>query len=264
MAGKLFGDMNLVHDDYLTFGGCSGSGPTQLIGSDGERSGFEPAVAEAIGRQLGVGVRWKTLEWTDLYPSLEDGRIDGVFYNQAITPERLEKADFTEPYGVFHEAILVAKDSPVRGLPDLVGLRVGAVRQTTNLTLAEAIPGAEVVPYAPSVEDFHTMVDDVLLGRIDALVDDELFLEQYVAKGYRIAFTVKTHNPYGIAVRKDSALRSALNGALRTVRESGELEQIWNSAFPHTPYEQPTPKPDNDHASLRAILAGPDAIRVRD
>lgn len=236
---KLDKSVELVEPGVLTFGACwVNAPPLHIIDENGEHSGYEPAVARALCDLLGVGLRWVSVDWSKLYPTLDAGRIDGVFYNQSITPERLARADFTVPYGLFSESVLVMPESPVRVPADLRCRRVGALAHTSNEELAEAFDGADVVPYPASGNGFYAMLKDLHDGRIDALVDDELFLRPF--EGYRIAFSVPTDNPYGIALRKGSdPLRHALDGALDGLVNGGKLERIWNECLPPELYVPP-------------------------
>ena len=46
----------------------------------------------------------------DFYTSLnpeKDSAYDVIWFNQAITPERQKLVTFTQPYGLFDEAVLV-------------------------------------------------------------------------------------------------------------------------------------------------------------
>jgi polar amino acid transport system substrate-binding protein len=247
----------LVGPPHLTLGSAAESGPTHEIGADGTHTGFEPSIAGALAARLGLEVRWVVLEWWDLYPALEERRIDAILYNQSVTPDRMEKAAFTPPYGVFHESVMTRRDSGIRSPADLRGKRVGALVATTNMELATAVDGAEVVEYAGSVASFMQMVEDVRTGVLDALVDDEIYLAKQESAELHRAFTVRTGNAYGMASRLGEDLSAALATAMAEVRDSGELQRIWEDSFPGHPYERPVVGPVRSQAEMRALLAGP-------
>ncbi|ORV30263.1 hypothetical protein AWB99_14275 [Mycolicibacterium confluentis] len=246
----------------LTLGACSGSGPTNVLHADGGRTGFEPGLADQLAAVLGLSVQWMTLEWADLYGALAGGRIDGILYNQTITAARRELADFTRPYGVFHEAVLTVAGSNIRELDDLAGRRLGAIERTNNHVLAQAIAGDGVVSYPANAEGFDQMLEDLRRGRIDALVDNEIWLGPYTAEGFQIAFTIRTGNVYGIAVVRGSALRTPLDDAISAMERSGVLEALWQQSFPGIPYDRPQAEVEHDLDTLRALLREPAAIRV--
>jgi polar amino acid transport system substrate-binding protein len=252
----------LLRPGFLTFGACSGSGPTHVVGEDGEHSAFEGAVAQAVCRHLGLQPAWEIFEWDEMYPALADRRADAILYNQCITETRLQKADFSRPYGVFHEAVMVRDDSPIHTPADLVGASVGGIETTTCLDVAFAFDGADVRVYKSGVASFEGMIEDLREGRLDALVDDELYLAQYSAEGMRLAFAIQTANPYGIAVAKGSPLREALNEALDALEASGELQAIWAEAFPGTPFESQGRAEEPTIEKLRELVRDPANIRL--
>jgi ABC-type amino acid transport substrate-binding protein len=86
-----------------------------------ERLGYEPELARALCQRLGLMPLWYNLPMADFYISLIAGNYDVVWFNQAITEERKAKADFTRPYGLFDEAVLVRKESFVTAPKDLAG-----------------------------------------------------------------------------------------------------------------------------------------------
>src|SRR5699024_1947688 len=65
---------------------------------DGELVGFDVEVFETIADNLGYSVEWVKADFAGLMGQLETGRIDTIANVVAITPERLEAYNFTEPY----------------------------------------------------------------------------------------------------------------------------------------------------------------------
>lgn len=98
-----------------------------IADADGGRPGYEPAVGALLAAELGLELKWVFLPWAELLPSVADGRADAVLCGQGIIPARQAVADFTEPYAVFHESVLVRAGDPVTGPADLRGRRVAAI-----------------------------------------------------------------------------------------------------------------------------------------
>lgn len=241
----------LVSSGVLTLGAAPYSGPpNHIVDAEGVHSGYEPAIAEALGEVLGVPIVWEHMEWPELYPALDADRIDAVLYNQGILPNRREVVDFTRPYGLYNESVLVNVASPVKHPDDLRGRRVGAVRNTTNTKLARAFEGAEVVDF----DRFPPMLDAVRSGEIDALVDDELYLGPMLGGEFRLAFTVPTKVSYGIAVKKGNPLGAYLDEVVKDLIESGELEAIWKREIVVVPFQRPEEQPERDVADITRII----------
>jgi polar amino acid transport system substrate-binding protein len=248
--------LELVNPGELTLGACPISGPpVHSIDEQGNHAGYEGSLADAIAGELGLRLRWEMLDWGGLYPALDARRVDAILYNQAIIPARRKLVDFTRPYGLFHESFLVLAESDVRGPKDLSGQRIGALGNTSNSRLAHAIDGAEVVEFPAGEEGFEAMLEALRSGDIAALVDDEIFLEAFNGQGFRVAFAVRTKNPYGIACRKGSGLLEALNEVLAGLHEGGRLEEMWHDAIPRHPFDPPEPQPDRSVEDLRSMVA---------
>ena len=151
--------------------------------------------------------------------------------NQAVTPERSARVQFTRPYGVFNEAMLVRGDRSIDSPDDLAGMRVGGLADSTNLELAKAWREAILVPFPGSDRVLPEMLAALKAGEIDALVDDELVLVAAADAdpNLRIAFTVPTQMAFAIAVLpKNEELLQALDHSLETLIADGTLAQLWD------------------------------------
>ena len=77
------------------------------------REGYEPSVAELVASVMGRTVEWVMVPWTDMIPAVQRHDADAVWCGQSIIPSRQEQVDFTRPYGVFHESLLVRAGSTI-------------------------------------------------------------------------------------------------------------------------------------------------------
>lgn len=204
-----------------------------------KRMGYEPELARAVCAKLGLEPVWFNLPMADFYPSLQTGKYDVVWFNQAITEERQAWADFTRPYGLFDEAVIVKADSHVQAPADLAGLRVGGLADSTNLILAESFPDVQIIPFPGSDNVLPEMLEALRKGEIDALIDDELVLIAAEAADpeLQVAFDVPTQVPFGIAViQGNQELVQALDHALDELIADGTLAQLWAHWIPWKPF----------------------------
>lgn len=197
--------------------------------NQGVRTGYEPELARAVCKRLELEPVWHNLPMADFYSSLQTGSYDVVWFNQAITPERQQWVDFTQPYGLFDEAVLVRADSPVHSPADLAGLRVGGLADSTNIALADSFLGVKTVPYPGSDKVLPEMLEALRSHEIDALIDDELVLLVAAEedKNLRLAFSMPTRVPFGIGLPKDTQLLHTLNETLSTLIADGTTTQLW-------------------------------------
>jgi polar amino acid transport system substrate-binding protein len=221
---------------------CINAAAAPLFGpadADGRRSGYEPAVGELLADTLGWSLQWVFLPWAELLPSLNDRRADAVLCGQSIIPARQAVADFTEPYAVFHESVLVRAGEKVAAPPDLRGRRVAAIAGSTNLALAETFDEAVTVPFGGESGDVSgDMLAALRAGDVDAVVGDDVVCGPLADDpDFDLAFTVKTANRWGLAVTTSRpSLLDALDEALAVVKADGRLSKAWQEWLPGREY----------------------------
>jgi polar amino acid transport system substrate-binding protein len=205
----------------------------------GVREGYEPAAAALVAETLGRPLEWVFKPWVEMVPAVDAGEGDAVWCGQGITDARRERADFTRPYAVFDESLLVLAGSGIGSPEQLAGKRLAAIAGSTNMALAETYEGAEPVPFGGESDDvFGEMLDALRAGEVDAVVDDDVaFLALADDPAYEIAFTVPTRNEWGVAVSKSRPeMRDELDRALAEVMADGRLEACWESWLPGLGY----------------------------
>ncbi|WP_231750874.1 ABC transporter substrate-binding protein [Mycobacterium sp. NAZ190054] len=195
------------------------------------RQGYEPGVAEILGAELGRPVEWVRVPWVDMIPAVQRGEADAVLCGQGITAERQAQVDFTRPYAIFHEGVLVRRGSGIRSAQDLVGRKVAAIENSTNMALAQTFTGAQPVAFGAGSDDVYAdMLAALRTGEVDAVVDDDVVFVPLGAThpDYELAFTVQTGNRWGIGVAKDrSDTLAEIDAALGRLIESGRLRKVW-------------------------------------
>lgn len=204
------------------------------IDDSGRRDGYEPAAAALVAGELGARLEWRVLAWADFYPALSDGRVDAVWCGQGITDARRELADFSRPYAIFDESLVVRADNPATSPDELRGQRIGAIAGSTNLTLAETFPGAEVVAFPGSEDVYGDMIHALRSDTIDGFVDDDVVMVPLGEEpDLRLSFTVATRNAWGVAVpRGQDDLRIGIDAALDAVVADGRLRAAWSQWMP--------------------------------
>jgi polar amino acid transport system substrate-binding protein len=139
----------------------------------GHLGGVTVALAQALGRQLGVPVR--------LMPYNEAGAVfadaasgwDVAFL--AIDPQRAQQIDFTTPYVVMVGTYLVRADSPFRTVADLDrdGVRIAAAKGSAyELYISRTLKHATVL----RAEDGAAALDAFRTGKVDAMASIEAAL----------------------------------------------------------------------------------------
>jgi polar amino acid transport system substrate-binding protein len=81
------------------------------VDKKGNIVGFDMDVMRMIAHLSGYEIEIKDLPYDSLLPALKAGKIDILAAETNITPERAKQGDFSNPYWMADQAILVAKDS---------------------------------------------------------------------------------------------------------------------------------------------------------
>jgi cystine transport system substrate-binding protein len=207
--------------------------PFNYVDEKGKLTGFEVDFTDAVAAKLKVKPDFQPGKWDGLLAALDVKRIDAVINQVTITPEREQKYAFTQPYTVSGIQIIVASStSGITKPADLAGKRVGVVLGSSyEKWMRENVPTADIRTY----DDDATRNQDLLVGRIDAILNDRLIvpnlLKQYngrlVAAGEPFATQKQA-----VAVRKDSGdLAQAIDGAISALRADGTLKTMSEKWF---------------------------------
>lgn len=223
---------------------CIDSDAPPLFGlqdpATGRREGFEPTVAGLVAAELGRRLEWVVVPWADMLPVVQAGGADAVLCGQGIIPTREAQVDFTRPYAVFHESVLVRRGEPIRSPEDLCGRKVAAIDASTNMALAQTFDGAQPVAFGGDSDDVYAdMLAALETGEVDGVVDDDVV---FVPLGdsdprFEVAFTVRTGNRWGIGVSKERPrLRAAIDAALGRLIADGRHRTVWQEWLPTLEY----------------------------
>ena len=205
----------------------------------GVREGYEPAAAALVAESLGRRLEWVFKPWVEMVPAVHAGEGDAIWCGQGITAERRRLVDFTRPYAVFDESLLVRAGTGMNSPAALAGKRIGAIAGSTNMALAETFDGAALVPFGGESDDvFGEMIEALRAGDVDGIVDDDVaFLALADDPDFEIAFTVPTRNEWGVAVPKTSPeARDELDRTLAVVIRDGRLAACWERWLPGLAY----------------------------
>lgn len=210
--------------------------PFQMLEADGKITGHDIDVMNAVAEAAGFKIEWKNTGWDPLFDGLDRGTVDIGISSITITEKRKEKYDFSEPYFVANQLILVAEDSPVNTLADLKGKKIGVQGATTGGEVVKKAFG-DTYEGLKEYDDMPSAVDDFFNGRVDAVVGDNGVIQYYVKKIENKKFKLIKDDSfevenYGIMVKKgNSEIMGKINEGLKKIKENGKLEEIRKQYF---------------------------------
>jgi polar amino acid transport system substrate-binding protein len=210
--------------------------PPMEFFDNGQRTGFDTELVEAIGKQLGRKIEWVDIDFKGLIPALVSKRVDMAVSAIYITDERKKVVDFTQPYYAGGLVVMVKGDnSTIKTPADLAGKKVSVQVGTKSVSyLKETQPKAQLVEVEKNQEMFN-LLD---IGRSDAAVTGKPAAYQYVRTrgGLKVLPEQLTTEEYGMAIRKDTPeLTKAVNEALAKLKADGTYDAIVKKWFPATP-----------------------------
>jgi polar amino acid transport system substrate-binding protein len=230
-------ELALVTPGALTVGTDKPAFPPYFEDNDPTNGkGFESAVAYAVANELGfpkADVKWTVVPFNSSYaPGPKDFDFD---INQiSITPKREQVVDFSRPYYVAPQAVVVGKGSQltdVSSLADLKDATIGVQIGTTSLDAAEEViqPSEQLKVF----NDSNDVVTALKQNQVDAVVVDlptAFYLTAAQVPGSKIVgqFNAPGGDSFGLLLQKDSGLTRCVDQALEELESSGKLEEITN------------------------------------
>jgi polar amino acid transport system substrate-binding protein len=197
--------------------------------------GFDVQIAQLLGEGLGRTPRFIQTGFTTLEASAARGDFDVALSGIEDSPARRSRLAVTIPYYEFRE-ILTVRDGDrarYRTLADLAGRRVatlGATLAADLLAAAQRDSGLVPVIYEDDVHPYS----DLLLGRIDAVVLDQVLAERGVRRNAGLVnqpAPLAVGHYVGVLAAEQAPLRDRMNDILRAAMRDGRLEAIfrrWN------------------------------------
>lgn len=205
---------------------------------DGDKLvGFDVEVIETIAANLGYTVEWTNTDFSGLMGQLETGKIDTVANVVAVTEERKQKYDFTDPYSYAGVTIVTHVDNTdINTLDDLKGKTVSGVlgsQNVKNLQKFDANGEIKIRTY----ENRDGAQNDVLNKRVDGYVQSKASLLAEIQKNnLPLKFVGEPFHYEDVAFpfvknEKNKALIEQINAEIKKMREDGTLKQISEKYF---------------------------------
>lgn len=216
---------------------------TRLMGlmniKTGKVEGFDVDVAKEVTKLIDPKAKPVFNEVTSgtRIPLLRNGNIDAIIATMSITPERAKAVDFSKPYLMAGQSLLVKKGSSIKNIDDVnhQNVTILGVQGSTSVEVAkQKAPNAKVL----ALSDYATALSALKAGQGDVLTTDASILAGMAAedKHLQLVGGVFTEEPYGIAIAQDNpALVKKINRALAEMRGDGTYDRLVKKWFGQVP-----------------------------
>jgi ABC-type amino acid transport substrate-binding protein len=241
-AGTL---QKVVATKTLLLGYQQESVPFSFADTSGNPAGYSvdlcKRIAAGIQQQLNLptlDVKWVPITLANRFEMVVAGKVDLECATSTNTISRQKIVDFSLMTWVDGGSFITPGNVPAKGVADLNGKKVGAVKDTTtDKALRSAIERAAVraeVVSAPSHFDGMRMLAE---GKIDAYAADQtVLIGLAVAAGDKFVVSLSeqgfSYEPYGFSMRRDDAdFKQAVNRVLAQLYRTGEIGPIYERWF---------------------------------
>ena len=214
--------------------------PVCMVTPEGQPTGIECDLANALAEELRCPLELVPVEWDDLFPALLEGRVDILMSGLTVTPARSATVAFCDPYlqnplvaaARSGEAAAYASAADVLSAPTSIGVLRHTSAETfvrRHCAKARAVPVSlrRDVPQNLAARRFSLYIDD-LAAILDLVAahSEVLDLVPHALHPQDLAWAVHPEN---------QNLRAAANAALARWRASGRLDAILDRWLPGRP-----------------------------
>jgi polar amino acid transport system substrate-binding protein len=217
--------------------GLTPNSPPMVFKTDGRIVGIEPELADALGRHLGRKVVFVEQKWDELIDALCADKIDIIMSSMSVTPARLYRIAFSDPYLRVGQMVLARADEKYKYLANIaiqakrgIGLKEGT---TADFLVRQDFPGADRKYFKSGDQAAAALVRK----KIDIFISDAPMIwylaGQYETKGLTVTPLVLTQEQLGWGLnRTNTKLLEDVNGFLKKAQENGELNRVLSRWMP--------------------------------
>lgn len=201
---------------------------------DGKIVGFDAELIEAIGKKLNKEIVWKNMAFDGLLPALQSKKIDVIIAGMTATPERKKFVNFSDPYFVSSQMIIVntddEKSKDITSYESLQNHSVGVVLGYTGDVAISKLENVDVQRFNGASEAIMSLK----AKKVQAVVIDSEPAKNYAKnnKGLKLISTDIAKEEYSIAVSKENKkLAEDINLAYKELVNDGTFEKLITKYF---------------------------------
>ena len=208
---------------------------------NGQYTGFDIDLAQAVSEKLGFKVQFQPIDWDMKETELQNGTIDAIWNGYSATDERREKVAFSIPYMENQQVLVVKKSQQIHSVEDMKDKTLGAQAGSSGYLDFEAQPdllkNRVKDQKANQYQSFNEALIDLKNDRIEALLIDRVYANYYleaegVLNDYNV-FTVGLETEaFAVGARKeDTTLVKKINEGFSSLYKDGKFQEISQKWF---------------------------------
>jgi glutamine transport system substrate-binding protein len=203
----------------------------------GEITGFDVDFMNAVAKEADYEIELVNVGWDPLFVEVKSELSDLGICAITINDEREQTYDFSVPYYLSTNEILVPEGSDIKSAADLKNDKVVAVLGgTTGQEAVESIIGKNH-KNIKKFDNNNLAILEMLSGGADAVVADNAVVQEYAKNNPDKKLVVISDKEgfdnefYGLMFPKGSELKADFDVAVTTVLENGTYAAIYKEWF---------------------------------
>ena len=210
--------------------------------ADGNWSGWEIDFMNELCDRIEAECVVAPVAWEGIIPALNTGKIDMIIGSMSITPERAKQIAFSQKYYDTPTGIVALKNLDIT--PDAEGVK-GLIIGAQSGSIQENYVSTYLADSASDVRVYQTLdeeLQDLLAGRLDAVVGDTLAMEPFITSEEGVAcchYVGAVENDpdilgrgVGVGLRQeDTELLDKVNAAITDIRSDGTYKKLSEGYF---------------------------------
>lgn len=200
-----------------------------------DKNGFTVGYDADLARLIAKGILGdeKKVEFIPVTASnrimkLNSGEVDCLIATMSITTQRQQFLNFSTPYYMAGQAILVRSSSKATSLRDFTGKKLIIVfGSTSEKNLRSNVPEVTVIGYKTYNDAYNALKN----GKADGIVADDTVLLGFSTNDKSVKLLPKRYSkePYAVVFRKDDAsinFTNKVNYIVENLQSTGRLNRL--------------------------------------
>jgi polar amino acid transport system substrate-binding protein len=201
----------------------------------GQGIGWEYDAFNEIAKRLNAKVDWKLASWDTMIQAVREGQFDVGLDGITITDERKGQVDFSAPYMVSQQFMLVRADenrfTDAKAFGANKDLLIGAQAGTTNFYVAvnNVLDGDEKNPRIKLFDTFGASVQALKAGDVDTVLMDKTSAAGYMGaspNSFKVVGEALGTEEFGFIFKPGSDLVAPINAAIQSLKDDGTIDRL--------------------------------------
>lgn len=221
----------ITQRDRLIVGIRNDAPPFGFKDKNGFTVGYDADLARLIAKGIlgdGKKVEFVPVTASNRIMKLNSGEVDCLIATMSITTQRQQFLNFSTPYYMAGQAILVRSSSKATSLRDFTGKKLIIVfGSTSEKNLRSNVPEVTVIGYKTYNDAYNALKN----GKADGIVADDTVLLGFSTNDKSVKLLPKRYSkePYAVVFRKDDAsinFTNKVNYVVENLQSTGRLNRL--------------------------------------